>query len=207
MRHLQTLFNKTSLNIHFTVVTLPGASIMQQAIEIVQFSRPFHLIILSGGINDISVLHQYPTRHVFPRTRVVANLIYYTLDEMRYCIDEIKRFTDTPVALAMFSGLNLAAYSPRYYDLMYILQPYMDRAIIEINHRIRGINRLNNMYSPDLSSAVHRCIGHGRRYRTHYQYFYDGLQPGYALRLIWARNLLAYCARFFPWITHIQSRI
>lgn len=155
----------------------------------------------------MSVLHRHPTRHVFPRTRVTANLVNYTLEEMRSCINGIRQITDTPVALAMLSGLNLAAYSPRYYDLMYILQPCIDRAILEINHQIRGINRLNNLYSPDLSSAVHRCAGHGGRYRTHYSQLYDGLHPSRSLRQIWARNLLAYCARLFPDITHLQSRI
>lgn len=210
MRNLQTILNDTSLNIYFTVITLPGANlrrIMYETIQTIRCSRPYDLIIIAGGINDMSILHRYPSRHVFPRTRVVTNLVNYTLEEMRYCIDGIIHTTGTPVALAMLSGLNLAAYSPRYYDLMYILQPCIDRAIIEINHQIRGINRLNNLCSPDLSSAVHRCAGHGGRYRTHYRQLYDGLHPGRSLRLIWARNLLAYCASFFPGTTHLQSRI
>lgn len=74
MRHLQSYLNDTSFNIYFTVVTLPGATlrrIMHEAIEIVRCSRPYQLIIIAGGINDLTVLHRHPTRHVFPRTRVV----------------------------------------------------------------------------------------------------------------------------------------
>lgn len=210
MRHLQSYLNDTSFNIYFTVVTLPGATlrrIMHEAIEIVRCSRPYQLIIIAGGINDLTVLHRHPTRHVFPRTRVVPNLINHILHEMHYCIDGISHHTNTPVALAMLSGINLAAYSPRYFDLMYILQPYIDRAIVEINHRVRGINRMNNLHSPDLSSAVHHCAGRGGRYRTHYHQLHDGLHPGGPLRLIWARNIIAFCARFFPDISHIQVRI
>lgn len=181
---------------------------MHEAINIIRYlskATDQKLIILAGGINDMSILHRYPTRHVFPRTRVVRNLVNYTLEEMSSCVAGVIQSTNTPVALAMLSGLNLAAHSPSYHDLMYILQPCIDRAIPEINHQIRGINRLNNLYSPDLSSAVHRCTGHGGRYRTHYLQLIDGLHPAPALRQIWARNLQNYCARLFPDITHLQS--
>lgn len=56
MRYLQKFLNYTSLNIYFTEVTLLGANmrrIMYETLEIVRSSRPYHLIIIAGGINDM----------------------------------------------------------------------------------------------------------------------------------------------------------
>lgn len=207
MRHLEAFLNNTSLNIRYTVITLPGATlhrIAAVAIRTLQDDYSYHLTIIAGGINDLTMVRHLPVRHARPRHNSPTYLVRRITREMRNCIENVYRHSYMPVALATLSGMNLSQYSPSLHHFLYTYQPIIDQAIVQINHQIRGINRLNSLRSADLSSAVNRCAGHHGRYRTHYSYLYDGLHPGYILRRTWAQNIHTYCANVFPELTHVQ---
>lgn len=206
-RHLEGFLNNTTLNIRYTVITVPGATLHKLAtvtVNTLSQNFSYHLIIIAGGINDLSMLRYIPSKHARPRFNSVETLVNHTVGQMRRCIDYVSDYLYMPVALAALSGMNLSQYSPQLHDFLYTYQPIVDRAIVEINHRVRGKNRMNSLRSPDLSSAVNRCIGNHGRYRTHYTYPFDGLHPGYMLRRILSQNIHTHCARIFPEITHIQ---
>lgn len=200
-RHLEGFLNNTTLNIRYTVITVPGATLHRLAtvaVNALSQNFSYHLTIIAGGINDLSMLRYIPSRHARPRFNSVETLVNYTVGEMRSCMDYVLNYSYSPVALATLSGMDLSQYSPQLHNFLYTYQPIVDRAIVEINHQVRGINRMNNLRSPDLSSAVNRCAGHQGRYRTHHSYLFDGLHPGYVLRRIWSQNIHTYCARIFP---------
>lgn len=204
LRHLEAFLNNTNLNIRYTVITLPGANlhrIASVAAETLDNNFSFHLTIIAGGINDLSMIRHVPLRHARPRFNQVEVLVNYTVDEMRRCVDHVRNHSYMPVALATISGMCLSQYSPLLSDFLYTYQPIVDQAITQINLRIRGINRMNSLRSPDLSSAVNRCVGHRGRYRTHYTYLFDGLHPGYLLRRTWSQNIHTYCSQIFPELT------
>lgn len=209
VRHLGERLNRTSLNIRFTVRSLPGANLRRITLKaLIEVSyEDYHLIILMGGINNLTRLFHNPTRHVVPRHYAVDDLVGITTDEMRLALSRIQNITPTPVVMASLVGIRLVSYSPSYSDILYGLQPIIDTAVNRINCLIRGMNRLNNMMTVDLSSHVHRCIGRGGRYRTRYIHLYDGLHPGSTLLGIWTTRILSYCANFFPYLTHIQARL
>lgn len=147
-RHLEGFLNNTSLNIRYTVITIPGASlhrIATVAANTLQENYSFHLTIIAGGINDLSMLRYIPSRHARPRYNTVETLVNYTVGEMRRCIEYVTDYSYMPVALATLSGMNLSQYSPRLHNFLYTYQPIIDQAIVEINHQIRGINRMNSL--------------------------------------------------------------
>lgn len=196
MRHLEAFLNHTTLNIRYTVITLPGATmhrIAAAAIEELNEDYSYHLTIIAGGINDMTMVCNLPQRHARPRWNSVNQLVRRTVREMRLCMEQVRNHSYMPVALATVSGMSLAEYSPGLHHFLYTYQPYIDQAITQINHLIRGINRLDSLRSPDLSSAVNRCAGRNGRYRTHYGHLFDGLHPGYLLRRTWAQNIHTYC--------------
>lgn len=210
MRHLEAFLSNTTLNIQYKVITLPGATLRRisaAAIDELNADYSYHLTIIAGGINDLTMIRNIPQRHARPRWNSVTTLVRRTVREMRLCIENVYNHSYMPVALATISGMSLAEYSPGLRHFLYTYQPYIDQAIIQINHQVRGINRLNSLRSPDLSSAVNRCVGRNGRYRSHYTYLFDGLHPGYLLRRIWAQNIHTYCACIFPEVTNVQDLV
>lgn len=205
MRHMEAFLNNTTLNIQYTVIMLPGANLHRIATttaDILDNNFSYHLAILAGGINDLSMIRHIPSRHARPRFNQVDTLVNHTAEEMRRCIEYVRAHSYMPIALATLSGLCLSQYSPLLYDFLYTYQPIVDQAIPQINHRVRGINRMNNLRSPDLSSAVNHCVGRRGRYRTHYPLLFDGLHPGYTLRRTWSQNIHTYVVQMFPELSY-----
>lgn len=168
-------------------------------------SHYYHLTILAGGINNLTTLRHRPRRHAVLRYHSAQNAIDDIIREMRVCLEAVQEHTCMPVAMASLSGIHLNRYSPAYPIAPRHVQYTINHIITRINLRIRGINRLNSLYTPDLSSAVHRCAGRGGTYRSHYSHLPDGLHPGAHLLRIWANSLFAYCLRIFPEATNVQE--
>lgn len=204
-------FSSRNLNLIFKVSVLPGAKLHDLAMKtITELSYcdlcHYQLVILAGGINNMSKLVYRPTRHAIPRYRSSESLVNYTLSELEKAVGKITSFFDIPVAVASLSGIDLVNYSPLYYGKLYTMQPQIDHAIVDLNRLIRGLNRRNGVRTPDLSSDVHRCSGNGGRYRTHYIHLFDGLHPGYPLRKRWTEKLISYCVRMSGDRYHNQDR-
>lgn len=208
VRSLQEHLNNTTLNLEFLVVVLPGANfqrIVLKAMIEISMDVEYQLIILIGGINNVTSLHYNPARHIRPRYRTMNSLVHNVTNHMRNGVNQIRQLTATPVVVGTLVGARLLIYSAcRRRDLFY-QQPLIDSAITRINCLIRGINRLNDVQTLDLSSHVHRCMGHGGRYSTRYIHLHDGLHPGRRLLEIWVAKILGYCCTFFPGVTHIQE--
>lgn len=208
VRFLQEQLNNTTLNLEFVVFVLPGANfqriVLKTMVEI-SMDTDYQLIILIGGINNLTRLHFNPARHIRPRYRNMNSMVYNVTNYMRNGVAQIRQITTTPVVIGSLVGVRLLSYSAcRRRELLY-QQPLIDGAIVRINCLIRGINRLNDIQTLDLLSHVHRCMGHGGRYSTRYIHLHDGLHPGQRLLEIWASKIIGYCCRFFLGISHIQD--
>lgn len=197
-RDLESKLNHASLNLRFTVITLPGAnlnSIMLKTLTSLSYPNAYQLIFIIGGINNMTRLLHNPTRHAVPRFRSVSDLIENTLTAMRVALNKIIAITDKPVVLASLPGMDLSAYSPEYRELLFPLQASLDTAITKINLRIRGLNRLNNVQTLNLAYPVHRCKGKNGRYRTQYSLLFDGLHPGTYLQSRWVNAITEFCMK------------
>lgn len=173
-RGLEDRLNLTSSYLHFTVITLPGAnlnSIMLKILASLSYTNSYQMVIVVGGINNMTRLLHNPSRHAVPRFREVTDLVENTLSAMRVALSKIIAITEKPVVLASLPGMDLSAYSPNYRDLLAPLQASLDNAITMINLRIRGMNRLNNLQTLNLAYPVHRCKGKNGHYHTQYSQF------------------------------------
>lgn len=205
VKGLEVKLNTTSLNLCFTVVSLSGANlstITAKAQTILAHPNQFQLILIAGGINNMTRLLHNPSRHAVPRHGSSEALTENTLAAMRLTVETIKSITPMPVVLATLPGINLAAYSPEYHDLLIPLQPQFDDAVMDVNHRIRGINRLNNLHTLNLAYPVHRCKGKRGKYRSQYSLLHDGLHPSLYLQDRWVNAIIEYCSRALPGIYH-----
>lgn len=113
MRHLEAFLSNTTLNIRYTVITLPGATLRRiaaAAIEALDADYLYHLTIIAGGINDMTMIRNIPQRHAHPRWNSVTALVHHTIREKRLCIENVRNNSYMPVALATLSGINLAEY-------------------------------------------------------------------------------------------------
>lgn len=208
MRSMENELNKFTLSLKFSVKFLPGAKLHQltlKALTSLSYPNSFQLVIIAGGINDMTRLVHIPSRHALPKYGNAEALAEAVLYEMRTSVRRIKEITDIPVVMATLPGMDLAGYSPEFRDLLISLQPCMDNAITTINKQVRGINRLNNIHSLNLAYPVHRCKGKRGYYRNQYSLLVDGLHPGEYLMSIWANALVSYCTRIFPEVTHLQG--
>lgn len=200
LRHLESHLNSTSLNIQFTVKSTPGArmaNITLSTLAALSYSDVYQLVIVSGGINDMSKLVYLPTKHALPRYGNSVELVENSLNAFRVSMDKIRATFDTPAILATVPGMNFATYSPEYADILTPIQGSFNRSVVEINSRIRGINRLANLDTVNLAYPVYRCKGGGGRYTTQFSYFYDGLHPTEQLLDRWATMIIRFCTDFF----------
>lgn len=159
LRFLQEKPNNTSLNLDFVVIVLPGANfqriILKTLIEI-SMDTDYQLIILIGGINNLTRLHYGPARYIRPRYQNMSDLVHSITNCMRDGADQIGRLTTTPVVIGTLVGARLLSYLLCRRRNLYYQQPLIDGAIIRINCLIRGINRLNGVQTLDLH---HTFIG------------------------------------------------
>lgn len=205
VRDLDLKLNMTPLNLHFTVISLSGADLNTITLKtLTQLSYPnsYQLILIVAGINSMTKLLYNPSRHAVPRHGSAEVLIENTLAAMRVAIGKIKAITPMPVVLATVPGMDFAVYSPEYYDLLLPLQSSFDEAVTEINLRIRGINRLNNLSTLNLAYPVHRCKGKHGKYRTQYTLLHDGLHPSEYLKDRWVVAIIKYCTSILPGVYH-----
>lgn len=201
--------NMTSLNLCFTVVSLPGANlntITLRTLTLLSYANTYQLIIVVGGINNMTRLLYNPTRHAVPRHGSPDTLTENTLTAMRASIEQIRAATSMPVALATLPGIHFATYSPEYHDLLSPLQSSFDNVIVEVNHRIRGLNRLNNLPTPNLAYPIHRCKGKRGKYRTQYSLLRDGLHPSDYLLNKWVGAITDYCMLVLPGVYDCRDR-
>lgn len=206
LRYLEPFINKTSLNVIFTVKMLPGArisSIIHNAKTKLSRRHNFNLVLIIGGINDMSKLVYSPSKHALPRYGNMAELIDQTLETIRLSMYDLRASINVPAVLSTIAGMEFSKYSPDYADLLCSIQRDFNQAVIQVNHRIRGINRLANLNTLNLAYPVHRCKGRRGRYTTQYSFLFDGLHPSEDLLERWAQSILNFCGVYFAGLTHV----
>lgn len=207
LRYLESELNNTSLNVRFTVLMLPGtgmAKIKTSATAKLSHSNYYHLTLIIGGINDMSRLAHFPTRHALPRFGNTDELINHTMESIRSSIQAIRLVASSPVIMSMLAGMDLAKYSPEYADLLRPLQKSFNNAVVQVNNQIRGINRLVELSTINLAYPVHRCKGGKGRYATQYSFLYDGLHPSEDLLNIWVHAIFDFCSLYLPNLTYVK---
>lgn len=94
-RNLEAKVNNASLKLRFTVITLPGANLKSIMLNTLKLSYPntYQLIIIAGGINNLTRLLHNPSQHAVPRSGSVVDLVENTLSAMRIAVDNIVAIT------------------------------------------------------------------------------------------------------------------
>lgn len=208
LRNLGGSLETTSLNLRFTVRCIPGARIEELGLHIracLSYQHDYDLVMLIGGINNITRIRFRPVRHATLRYLSEREICLSITSQLQEALEKIAEISVTPVVIATIPGMNLINYSPAYWYGLLHLQPTLDRAIVELNRRIRGINRLNGHPTPNLAYPVHRCSGRRGRYYAHYSFLLDGLHPGETLISRWSQRIINFCVALFPAIRHIQE--
>lgn len=205
IRNLGSLLNNTSLNLTFTVECLPGARIERIGLRIMTclaYASNFELVIFIGGINDITKVKFNPTRHATLRYFSSWEICDRIMTQLYFTRAKLAEIFNIPIYVATIPGMNLINYSPSVWYQLFPLQEPLDRAMFEINRRIRGLNRFYGLRTPNLAYPVHRCTGRGGRYYSHYGWLWDGLHPGQPLKERWARDIISFCTQNLSNVFH-----
>lgn len=210
VRYLGNQLNSTSLNLLFEVVCLPGAKIedlVLKARALLSYEVKYDLIILAGGINNITKLNHHPCKHASPRYSRSDKTVEGIMSRFYIGVDRIQNLVQVPLVIATIPGIDLIKYSPQVWFKLLPFQPLIDSSIIEINRQIRGLNRQRGMATLNLAYPVHRCVGRGGKYYAHYAFLWDGLHTSYLLISRWASEIIGFCARNIRGIQHVQTWI
>lgn len=121
----------------------------------------------------------------------VESTVNYVIDDFYSLIVNVRVFTSAPIIICPIVGVDLMRYSSHDW-FSFKDQPILDCIVNKVNLQIRGINRLNGLTTPDLSSKVHHCSGHGGKYRSHYGHLWDGCHPSHHLREWWEQKIMEY---------------
>lgn len=210
LRNLEYYLNSTSLNLNFEVKCLPGARIEEiglRTMTSIAYNDTIDLVLLIGGINDITKLKYHPSRHAtlrYPTSSEICDKVMLALYKTR---DKLANIFEVPICIATIPGMDLINYSPAVWYRLLPLQGILDTAMFEINRRIRGLNRSFGQHTPNLAYPVHRCAGKGGRYYSHYSWLIDGLHPSHSLKEKWASNIINFCAGNLYNVYHVQGKI
>lgn len=195
---VRRLFNSAPRpSINFTCEYFPGASVKTVSRELrrlLYYNRSYSVVFVICGICSVTK-KRYDGRILLrePNIEIAVNNV---IDDFYSLIVSVREMTSIPVIICPLVGVDLLRYSS--YDwFSFRDQPLLDETVNKINLQIRGINRLTGFTTPDLSSKIHRCSGHGGKYRSHYSHLWDGCHPSYLLRLCWEGKLTDYC-RYLP---------
>lgn len=114
LRHLDTLLNSMDPNFAFIGKSFPGARlnrIIVKTIETLLENNTFSLIIILGGINDITKIANRPLWLIKTRYGSIDETVTHVNSEIRSGLEALK-VTQIPVVFCPVVGLNLAVYSP-----------------------------------------------------------------------------------------------
>lgn len=202
LRHLGRYLN-CSPNFDFEIRSMPGAKIEEigmRAMANLSYEINYDLVLFVGGIIDVTKIRYYPLRHATLRYANADNTCSMLMSQLYSVSHRISVVSDTPMVVATIPGMNLVNYTPEIWYRLLHFQPTLDRAMVEINRRIRGLNRSRNLPTLNLAYPVHRCAGRRGKYYLHYAFLHDGLHPGNLLLERWANMIVTYCVGHF-WST------
>lgn len=174
----------------------PGATvktISRELTRLLRYEPGYTAIFVICGI--CSITRKRRDGRILLRSYNVESSVNRVIDDFYSLHADAREFTRVPVIICPVTGIDLMKYSS--YDWhSYRDQPILDKIVNKSNLQIRGINRLYGYTTPDISSKVHRCSGHGGNYRSHYGHLWDGCHPSYTLRAWWEEKILDYYIKF-----------
>lgn len=200
LRNFDRFIENLSPSFKFTIRFIPGARLERLGLHArasLSYQVHYDLVLIAGGINDITKLKYRPVRHATMRYASARRTCAFIIAQLRELLHKSERISDTPVVIASIPGMCLINYAPAVWYNLIDLQPILDEAMVELNRQIRGLNRMNGFPTPNLAYPVHRCAGNRGRYYAHYAFLVDGLHPGEALMTRWAQQIINYCLGFF----------
>lgn len=181
--------------VNFDCEYFPGASvntISRELARLLRHSRKYSAIFVICGICSIT-RKRYDGRILLREYNIDA-AVNRVIDDFYSLIANARDYTSIPIIICPTMGIDLMRYSSRDW-FSFKDQPVLDEVVNKINLHIRGINRLNGLTTPDLSSKTHRCSGHRGKYRSHYGHLWDGCHPSFSLRSWWERKIVEYFLR------------
>lgn len=194
-RDLSALLNGINTKFRFRVEVLPGARIGNLMEKVKQITteahnQPYDLIVLFGGVCNITKITYMPYRAAIPRKSTI-NEIMSLFEEECDSLDGIQ--TGAPMLLTPIVGIDLIQYAGQWNEMLYKMQPLVDEVTMMINGYIKRINSNRGLPTPNTSSCIHRCRGKNKGYRTHYQKLFDGCHPNEEIKSIWAKAIMDSC--------------
>lgn len=189
LRHLDTILNSMDPNFAFISKCLPGARlnrIIANVKETLLENNTFSLIIILGGINDITKIDSRALWLIKTRFDTVTETVTYVNTEIKDGLVTLQASTQIPVVFCPIVGLDLTVYSPTNTEAS-LQQPIINQAVKQINQFIYAVNTSNHVPTPLLESTIHKCKGKSRTtYINHYSKLEDGCHPSPATRSQWA---------------------
>lgn len=183
-RGLQQRLRNTGILVYY----YPGANlqkIITKAIPIIRRTVPT-LVLIMGGINDVTMLHHRPTRTISLRFCVENDIVQNVISTMDRLRGELYAlFPTLKVSFGGLIGLDLNASngtpgrSPQ--------QDLITRAFITLNRAILDSNVAANVPHLYLTSKVYKW--HKGRLRCQYRLLTDGLHPGPVILDDWAKSI------------------
>lgn len=162
-------------------------TISRELARILRYQK-YSAILLCG---ICSITRKRRDGRILLREYNIESAVNHVIDDFYSLLVTTREYTQAPVVICPTMGIDLIKYSS--FDwFSFKDQKVLDSIINKINLQIRGINRLNKLTTPDLSSRVHRCSGHGGKYRSHYGHLWDGCHPSHLLKKWWERKIMEY---------------
>lgn len=146
-------------NFAFIGTCLPGATInriVKKAVKILAENNTFSLVIILGGIDDITKLASRPLWLVKTRFDNITATVDYVGNEIKTGSEILQASTQIPVVFCPVVGLNLSVYSPMNADAEN-QQVIIDQAVKRINQYIYSLNAEKYIPTPLLESTIHKC--------------------------------------------------
>lgn len=115
LKHLDTLLNSMDPNFAFIGKSFSGARlnrIIDKTIEILTENNTFSLIVILGGINDITKIAKRPLWLIKTRYDSVPETVMQVNDAIKHGQEKLKAATQIPSVFCPVVGLKLAVYSP-----------------------------------------------------------------------------------------------
>lgn len=190
--------NSMDPNFAFVSSCFPGArlkKLINKAVETLTTNNTFSLIIVFGGINDITRIANRPLWIIRARFDSITETVNYVEQEIREGLEVLRAATQIPVVFCPTIGIELNRYSPNNADALN-QQQIIEQSVKYVNRRIYAINSENHTPTPLLESTIHKCKGRSRSQINYYARLEDGCHPTPATRSQWAEIIFKSTAKF-----------
>ena len=171
----------------FKVFNMPGARLQKIVYEANEYAkkRPFDVIYLAGGINNVTTKCQI-TKVITFEWQTEAALSNFLIGTMERSLAFLKR--ENPATKFVFCSIAGA-------ELVYVVpcptekdQDVVTNSIWNYNIEIRKQNETLGFYHPRLDRPIHRTTAGSRR--NYYRHLRDGIHPTNFTLAKWTQEIV-----------------